>query len=74
MKKTSILDGILNPSRIHEFAEYADKHEVFELLENLLSGVLQDRPDDPISHMINALKAKKSMYWSFLIIFFFESI
>jgi hypothetical protein len=54
-----LLEGIVSPARLQGFAEYADKHEVFDVLEGLLVKVLQERPDDPVGHMISALKAKR---------------
>ncbi|KAH7822821.1 Nucleoside-triphosphate--adenylate kinase [Monocercomonoides exilis] len=39
-----------------DYQEYAEKHEIFPLMTNLLSDIAVDKPDDPISWLINALK------------------
>uniref|UniRef100_A0A3Q3X9M1 Uncharacterized protein n=1 Tax=Mola mola TaxID=94237 RepID=A0A3Q3X9M1_MOLML len=39
---------------------YADKHNIFQLLQSLLSGLLIDQPDDPIGHLIRQLRRSRS--------------
>ncbi|XP_041644058.1 adenylate kinase 8 [Cheilinus undulatus] len=35
---------------------YADKHNIFHLLQNMVSSLVIDQPEDPISYMINLLQ------------------
>jgi len=37
-------------------AAYVEKHKVFQLFEGLLEDLILKRPDDPIAHLIKALK------------------
>ncbi len=56
----TLLDGLVNPARTQAFADYADRHELFALLEGLVGGVLQERPEDPLAHMVAALKVVRA--------------
>uniref|UniRef100_A0A672KVL5 Adenylate kinase 8 n=1 Tax=Sinocyclocheilus grahami TaxID=75366 RepID=A0A672KVL5_SINGR len=40
----------------HEMVIYAEKHDIFHLVQTLLSNVMVDKPEDPIQYPINFLK------------------
>eukprot|EP00966_Prymnesium_polylepis_P109796 2540681-Prymnesium_polylepis.1 len=46
-----------SPSALLEgAASYVEKHKVFQLFEGLLEDLIIKRPEDPIDHLIKALK------------------
>jgi adenylate kinase family enzyme len=46
-----------NKARIEASAQYVETHEVYQLFEELLADLLVQKPADPISHLIEALKS-----------------
>ena len=47
-----------NKARIEASAQYVETHEVYQLFEELLADLLVQKPADPISHLIEALKSQ----------------
>ena len=45
-----------NKARIEASAQYVETHEVYQLFEELLADLLVQKPADPLSHLIEALK------------------
>ncbi|KAJ3312804.1 Adenylate kinase 8, partial [Blyttiomyces sp. JEL0837] len=56
------MDILLEPAKFETFAAYADRHELFDLFERLLSRMLIERPADPLQWMIEALQKPVGMY------------
>ncbi|KAJ3112707.1 Adenylate kinase 8 [Phlyctochytrium bullatum] len=54
-----MVDYILDTDRIQSFAEYADKHELFDLFEGLMSRMLIEKPPDPLQWAIDYLQQPK---------------
>ncbi|XP_038230899.1 adenylate kinase 8 isoform X4 [Dermochelys coriacea] len=51
------MDATSRPLRVPpEMGIYAEKHELFQLLQNMLEGLLIHKPDEPIQYMISHLK------------------
>lgn len=51
------MDETVRPLRIPpQTFIYADKHNIFQLLQSLLSSLLIDRPDEPIDYLIRWLQ------------------
>ncbi|XP_056113404.1 adenylate kinase 8 [Rhinichthys klamathensis goyatoka] len=51
------MDATVRPLRIPpEMAIYAEKHDIFPLVQTLLRNLMVDKPEDPIQHLINLLK------------------
>ncbi|XP_050782596.1 adenylate kinase 8 isoform X1 [Gopherus flavomarginatus] len=51
------MDATSRPLRVPpEMGVYAEKHELFQLLQNMLEGLLIHKPDEPIQYMISHLK------------------
>uniref|UniRef100_A0AAY4EME5 Nucleoside-diphosphate kinase n=1 Tax=Denticeps clupeoides TaxID=299321 RepID=A0AAY4EME5_9TELE len=51
------MDETAKPLRIPpEMATYADKHEIFDLMQFLMTSLTTDKPDDPIQYLIGLLK------------------
>ncbi|XP_073169952.1 adenylate kinase 8 isoform X2 [Lepidochelys kempii] len=51
------MDATSRPLRVpREMGIYAEKHELFQLLQNMLEGLLIHKPDEPIQYMISHLK------------------
>uniref|UniRef100_K7FK29 Uncharacterized protein n=1 Tax=Pelodiscus sinensis TaxID=13735 RepID=K7FK29_PELSI len=51
------MDATSRPLRVPpEMGMYAEKHELFQLLQNMLEGLLIHKPDEPIQFMISHLK------------------
>ncbi|XP_067398001.1 adenylate kinase 8 isoform X2 [Emydura macquarii macquarii] len=51
------MDATSRPLRVPpEMGFYAQKHELFQLLQNMLEGLLIHKPDEPIQYMISHLK------------------
>ncbi|XP_077096950.1 adenylate kinase 8 isoform X2 [Siphateles boraxobius] len=51
------MDATVRPLRIPpEMAIYAEKHDIFHLVQTLLRNLMVDKPDDPIQYLINLLK------------------
>ncbi|XP_030647836.1 adenylate kinase 8 [Chanos chanos] len=51
------MDETVKPLRIPpEMAIYAEKHEIFDLLQYLIRNLLVDKPEDPIRYLIGLLK------------------
>nr|XP_042710410.1 adenylate kinase 8 [Chrysemys picta bellii] len=51
------MDATSRPLRVPpEIGIYAEKHELFQLLQNMLEGLLIHKPDEPIEYMISHLK------------------
>ncbi|XP_062399906.1 adenylate kinase 8 [Sardina pilchardus] len=51
------MDATVKPLRIPpEMAIYAEKHEVFDLLQSLVRNLVVDKPEDPIQYLIGMLK------------------
>ena len=50
------MDAILASDKTEAFSAYADRHELFDMFENLISKLLIDRPVDPIQWMIDKLQ------------------
>ncbi|XP_068594782.1 adenylate kinase 8 [Brachionichthys hirsutus] len=52
------MDDAANPLRIPpQMSVYADKHNLFHLLQRMLTGLLIDQPEDPISYLVRLLQA-----------------
>ena len=49
-----VADG--NVKALESSAAYAEKHQVFQLFEGLLQDLLINKPQDPIGHLVKALK------------------
>ncbi|KAK7173092.1 hypothetical protein R3I93_003041 [Phoxinus phoxinus] len=51
------MDATVRPLRIPpEMAIYAEKHDIFHLVQTLLRNLMVDKPEDPIQYLINLLK------------------
>ncbi|XP_016144932.1 adenylate kinase 8-like [Sinocyclocheilus grahami] len=51
------MDATIRPLRIPpEMAIYAEKHDIFHLVQTLVRNLMVDKPEDPIQHLINFLK------------------
>ncbi|KAI3372179.1 hypothetical protein L3Q82_007034 [Scortum barcoo] len=51
------MDETVRPLRIPPLMSvYADKHNIFHLMQGLLSSLVIDQPDDPISYLISVLQ------------------
>nr|XP_015222602.1 PREDICTED: adenylate kinase 8 isoform X1 [Lepisosteus oculatus]XP_015222603.1 PREDICTED: adenylate kinase 8 isoform X1 [Lepisosteus oculatus] len=51
------MDATTKPLRIPpEMGIYAEKHEIFDLLQSMLTRLLVDEPEDPIQFLIDLLK------------------
>ncbi|KAI9360335.1 adenylate kinase-domain-containing protein, partial [Zopfochytrium polystomum] len=50
------MDILLDREKIEAFAAYADRHELFDLFDALLSRLLIEKPADPLAWMIDALQ------------------
>ncbi|KTF93680.1 hypothetical protein cypCar_00016089 [Cyprinus carpio] len=51
------MDATVRPLRIPpEMAIYAEKHDIFHLVQTLVRNVMVDKPEDPIQYLINFLK------------------
>ncbi|KAM6954520.1 adenylate kinase 8 [Aplochiton taeniatus] len=51
------MDETMKPLRIPpEMAIYAEKHEIFDLVQNLVTNLMVDKPNDPILYLIGLLK------------------
>ncbi|XP_013793961.1 adenylate kinase 8-like [Limulus polyphemus] len=51
------MDALQRPFRIlPEFCLYAEKHEIFELFQNLLEKIVIEKPDDPLKFLIKQLE------------------
>ncbi|XP_051551866.1 adenylate kinase 8-like [Myxocyprinus asiaticus] len=51
------MDATARPLRIPpQMAIYAEKHEIFDLVQTLLRNLMVDKPEDPIQYLINILK------------------
>ncbi|XP_062873818.1 adenylate kinase 8 [Trichomycterus rosablanca] len=52
------MDATVKPVRIPpEIATYAEKHEIFELIQTLVKNLVIDKPADPIQYLITILKS-----------------
>ncbi|XP_043094967.1 adenylate kinase 8 [Puntigrus tetrazona] len=52
-----MMDATVRPLRIPpEMAIYAEKHDIFHLVQTLVRNLMVDKPEDPIQHLINFLK------------------
>ncbi|KAJ3044659.1 Adenylate kinase 8, partial [Rhizophlyctis rosea] len=54
------MEDLLDRNRAEAFASYADKHELFELFESIVSRLLIERPEDVIQFMIDQLQKPKT--------------
>ena len=55
-----------------DFQEYAEQHELFQLFTQLLTDIVVDQPEDPLSWMIDTLQndgMSNSLFPSISIIF-----
>ncbi|XP_048043646.1 adenylate kinase 8 isoform X2 [Megalobrama amblycephala] len=51
------MDPTVRPLRIPpEMAIYAEKHDIFHLVQTLVRNLMVDKPEDPIQYLINFLK------------------
>ncbi|XP_076854314.1 adenylate kinase 8 [Brachyhypopomus gauderio] len=51
------MDATVKPLRIPpEMAVYAEKHEIFDLIQTLMRNLIVDKPRDPIQYLIGLLK------------------
>ncbi|CAL8343754.1 unnamed protein product [Lota lota] len=51
------MDETVKPVRIPpEMSIYAEKHEIFDLVQTMVSSLMVDKPDDPISYLMSLLK------------------
>uniref|UniRef100_T1J187 Adenylate kinase active site lid domain-containing protein n=1 Tax=Strigamia maritima TaxID=126957 RepID=T1J187_STRMM len=54
-----MVDATKRPLKLSsEFAVYADKHEIFELMMHLYQSLIVNRPEDPLTYLVNLLKCK----------------
>ncbi|KAI8833545.1 adenylate kinase-domain-containing protein [Chytridium lagenaria] len=51
-----MVDYILEPDKIQGLADYADKHELFDLFERLTARLLIEKPSDPLQWAIDYLQ------------------
>ncbi len=55
------MDQTLKPNLIPpKFALYAEKHQIFELYQRLLSELIINKPEDPLIFLIDFLKKDKN--------------
>ncbi|KAJ3295637.1 hypothetical protein HK104_002442 [Borealophlyctis nickersoniae] len=54
------MDELLDRNRAEAFAAYADKHELFDLFEGIISRMLVERPEDVTQFMIEQLQKRKA--------------
>ncbi|KAJ3037642.1 Adenylate kinase 8 [Rhizophlyctis rosea] len=54
------MDELLDRNRAEAFASYADRHELFEVFESIVSRLLIERPEDVIQFMIDQLQKPKT--------------
>lgn len=51
------MDATVKPLRIPpEMSVYAEKHEIFDLIQTLVRNLVIDKPEDPIQYLIRLLK------------------
>ncbi|KAK3538902.1 hypothetical protein QTP86_020172 [Hemibagrus guttatus] len=51
------MDATVKPLRIPpDMSVYAEKHEIFELIQSLVRNLLIDKPEDPLQYLIGLLK------------------
>ncbi|XP_053277516.1 adenylate kinase 8 isoform X3 [Pleuronectes platessa] len=50
------MEKMVKPLIPPHMSVYADKHGVFHLLQSLVSSVLTEQPDDPVSYLISVLQ------------------
>ncbi|CAL8294614.1 unnamed protein product [Gadus morhua 'NCC'] len=51
------MDETVKPVRIPpEMSIYAEKHDIFDLVQTMVSSLMVDKPDDPISYLMSLLK------------------
>ncbi|XP_053337255.1 adenylate kinase 8 isoform X1 [Clarias gariepinus] len=54
------MDATGKPLRIPpEMSMYAEKHEIFDLIQTLVESLVIDKPEDPIQYMIDVLKRER---------------
>ncbi|XP_041854953.1 adenylate kinase 8 [Melanotaenia boesemani] len=57
VNRWKLMDEMVRPLRIPaETSLYADKHHISHLVQSLVSSLVIDRPDDPISYLIDLLQ------------------
>ncbi|KAA0188149.1 hypothetical protein FBUS_05991 [Fasciolopsis buskii] len=53
----SVISQDKRPVRIPpEYVQYAEKHSIFRLAQTLLKALIIDRPDDPLTYLIDYLE------------------
>jgi len=53
--------------KINGFAEYADKHDIFNIFHNMVQKLLTKQPMDPIEYMIEHLQQPQGSFLSFFL-------
>ncbi|XP_039660267.1 adenylate kinase 8 isoform X4 [Perca fluviatilis] len=52
-----LMDETVKPLRVPpQMSVYADKHNIFHLVQSMLSSLVIDQPEDPISYLISLLR------------------
>lgn len=60
MKTASlVVNELVPPSHIEQLSSYADRHELFEIFEGMVSMLVKERPPDVISFLIDNLSKPK---------------
>jgi hypothetical protein len=49
------------PEGLGKFADYADKHGIYDILKNMVQDTLIARPDDVLSFFAEHLRMKKGI-------------
>jgi hypothetical protein len=52
---------LVKKKTLESFADYADKHKIYEKFQYLVRRIVLAKPNDPIQFMIDALQKPKSM-------------
>ncbi|XP_055367281.1 adenylate kinase 8-like isoform X3 [Betta splendens] len=51
------MDDTVKPLRIPpQMSVYADRHNIFHLVQSLVSSLVVEQPDDPVSHLVSVLR------------------
>ena len=54
-------NALIEQSKLETFAEYVQKHGIFDLFQSMVSKMLIEMPDDPIQFMIDHFSAPKGL-------------
>jgi len=54
---------LISSKKINGFAEYADKHDIFNTFHDMIQKLLTRQPIDPIEFMIEHLQQPQGYYY-----------